>query len=551
MKKLFTLLALFMSILMVCAQVPNKINYQVVIRLNSGQLVTNQQIGIQISILQGSESGTAIYTERHTPTTNDFGLANLEIGSGTVINGEFSTINWGRDKYFLKTEIDPTGPGTNYDIVGINQLLAVPYAFHSKTAEIFTGTLTETDPVFELSVAKNISENDIIRWDNSDNTDAISLKEDAANKSTDGAFSANSDILFPTQKAVKSFIEGNKFLKITSPAGGITAADITRWNSNNNPSVADATTTTKGIVQLAGDLAGTATAPLIGDGKVTTAKIGDAAKKKKKILDGTIITADLADNAITSEKINNEAITAAKLHNMNASNDQFLKWNGTNWVPATIPGALNYLGAWDASSNNPSIADGTGTNGNYYVVSVAGTRDLGSGNISFSTGDWAIYNGSNWQIINNSSDVNSVFGRTGIITAQNGDYSWDQIDKTTSGIADIADVGTATTTSANVLIADGSLWQSKSITGDATLSSNGTISLANNAVTYAKIQNVSANKLLGRASTGAGVVEEINLTAAGRALLDDADSTAQRLTLGLGTAATKDVGISANNVVQL
>lgn len=71
--------------------------------------------------------------------------------------------------------------------------------------------------------------------------------------------------------------------------------------------------------------------------------------------------------------------------------------------------------------------------------------------------------------------------------------------------------------------------------GDITVSSSGTVmTIDNDAVTYAKIQNVSAtDKLLGRSTAGAGDIEEITCTAAGRALLDDADATAQRATLGL------------------
>ena len=77
--------------------------------------------------------------------------------------------------------------------------------------------------------------------------------------------------------------------------------------------------------------------------------------------------------------------------------------------------------------------------------------------------------------------------------------------------------------------------------GDITVSGSGTVwTVDNSAITYAKIQNVSAtDKLLGRSTAGAGVIEEIALTAAGRALIDDADATAQRTTLGLGTLATQ------------
>lgn len=82
-------------------------------------------------------------------------------------------------------------------------------------------------------------------------------------------------------------------------------------------------------------------------------------------------------------------------------------------------------------------------------------------------------------------------------------------------------------------IADGAVTTAK-------VSSLGTASLADGAVTYAKIQDVSAtDRLLGRTSAGAGDVEEIPCTAAGRALLDDADAAAQRATLGLGSLATQ------------
>jgi hypothetical protein len=106
-------------------------SYQAVIRDNSNALVTNQIVGMQISILQGSANGTAVYVETQTPTTNSNGLVSIEIGGGSVVSGNFATINWANGPYFIKTETDPAG-GTNYSITGTSQLLSVPYAQYAE-----------------------------------------------------------------------------------------------------------------------------------------------------------------------------------------------------------------------------------------------------------------------------------------------------------------------------------------------------------------------------------------------------------------------------------
>ena len=112
------------------AQAPQKMSYQAVIRNTSGALVTSTSVGMKISILQGSETGTVAYSETQTASTNANGLVSLEIGAGTVVTGTFAGINWGNGPYFIKTQTDPTG-GTNYTIVGSSQLLSVPYALFS------------------------------------------------------------------------------------------------------------------------------------------------------------------------------------------------------------------------------------------------------------------------------------------------------------------------------------------------------------------------------------------------------------------------------------
>jgi hypothetical protein len=94
MKKLLTLLTVSALVVTVFSQVPEKMSYQAVVRNSASELVKNSNVGMQISILQGSESGTAVYIETHTKTTNENGLVTLEIGGGTVVSGTFEDIDW-------------------------------------------------------------------------------------------------------------------------------------------------------------------------------------------------------------------------------------------------------------------------------------------------------------------------------------------------------------------------------------------------------------------------------------------------------------------------
>jgi len=137
MKQFFTFIAAVLLTATAWAQSPHKMSYQAVVRDAGSHLVTNTQVGIEINIYQGSATGTQVYTETQTPTTNSNGLLTIEIGGQTG----FDTISWAKGPYFLETKIDLQG-GTAYSITGVSQLLTVPYALYAKTAETVTSGTT-------------------------------------------------------------------------------------------------------------------------------------------------------------------------------------------------------------------------------------------------------------------------------------------------------------------------------------------------------------------------------------------------------------------------
>ncbi len=115
------------------AQVPQGINYQAVIRSANGVVLGNQNVGLRISILEGSINGVTAYQESHTLSTNDFGLVNLIIGQGDNLIGTLATLNWSSGVFFVKVELDSNGGGSFLEL-GTSQILTVPYSFYSEEA---------------------------------------------------------------------------------------------------------------------------------------------------------------------------------------------------------------------------------------------------------------------------------------------------------------------------------------------------------------------------------------------------------------------------------
>lgn len=194
MKKILLSLGIMLGFFLGHAQAPEKMSYQAVIRNGSGQLLINQNIAVKVSILTGSLIGPLVYSERLTGSTNANGLISLEIGTGTVLSGTFSTIDWPTGNYYLKTETDPAG-GTNYTIAGTSQLLSVPYAMYAKSAGgtggsftiPYTNTINNASTLFSLT---NDGDGTSVEAINNTTTSSIASLRGIVNNVAPGGFSS-------------------------------------------------------------------------------------------------------------------------------------------------------------------------------------------------------------------------------------------------------------------------------------------------------------------------------------------------------------------------
>ena len=171
----------------------------------------------------------------------------------------------------------------------------------------------------------------------------------------------------------------------------------------------------------------------------------------------------------------------------------------TAQLPDSVLGQVEYQGTWNASTNTPAITGSSGSKGHYYTVGTAGSTSIDGIN-DWKVGDWIIYNGSTWQKVDNTDQVTSVAGRQGAVTLTTSDIG---------GLGTLATQnGTFSGTSSGVNTGD----QTITLTGDVTGSGSGSFAttIADKAVTYAKLQHVTTQRILGRINSGTGQVEELS-----------------------------------------
>jgi len=164
---------------------------------------------------------------------------------------------------------------------------------------------------------------------------------------------------------------------------------------------------------------------------------------------------------------------------------------------ASVTGATIFQGYWDAGANTPTLASGVGTQGHYYVVSVPGTTNL-DGETDWEIGDWAIYNGTIWQKVDNSGAGGSSFGKVGITNAS-GEYSY--YASLTLAMA-AASIGETIELFANIVEAaavpitlkDGVNINGKGHTYSVTTTDNGFVFIDNGVAVKTKISNLIVDK---------------------------------------------------------
>jgi len=151
---------------------------------------------------------------------------------------------------------------------------------------------------------------------------------------------------------------------------------------------------------------------------VTAASVGSASKTLTATVNAQGQLTALADTNIAISNTQVSGLGSAALLTAGAAGGVATLDGGgtvpTSQLPAAVLGALKYQGTWNASTNTPTLASGVGTQGYYYVVSVAGSTNL-DGITSWAVGDWAIYSGTAWQKIDNTDAVTSVNGYTGTV----------------------------------------------------------------------------------------------------------------------------------------
>ena len=245
MKNIIASFIFVITALCTLAQAPQSFNYQAVLRDAAGNILGNNDVEIQVEILQGSASGSAIFSETHSTTTNNFGLVNLSVGS--ISSTDLSNIDWTDGPFFIQISVDGT-------VMGTSQLLSVPFAMHAISVENDAVEDDDADPENEIQVLSINADTIFLSsggfvvlppetdpaFTNWDKSSGITISESqildlkhftgesiTGNETAFDGWDKNANDDFTTNDETDPVFSN-------SLAAAITAADTARWASNND-----------------------------------------------------------------------------------------------------------------------------------------------------------------------------------------------------------------------------------------------------------------------------------------------------------------------------
>jgi hypothetical protein len=296
MKRLIPFILCFYFSNLIAQNFPALFNYQVSIRDDNGDPISDRMVSFKIYILENkNDTLNAAYREEHKDVSTKFGTASFMIGDGTNLKNSLMAVPFHLKTFFIKVQIDQNN-GTQYKDFVTTQLISVPYAM----------------------VASQLSQNNattgqVLKWNGVKWTPGAD-----STSSNSGASDLKGDVTgTPANNKVEKI--QNRNVATTNPLTG----QVLKWNGFQWAPSDDQGGTPSG--DAGGDLTGKYPIPVIRDGVVSSNKIADNAITNSKI----------ANNAITDIKIANGTISGIKLNQMGAKDGQVLKWlNGSGlWWP--------------------------------------------------------------------------------------------------------------------------------------------------------------------------------------------------------------------------